>query len=738
MANSTGPKYPTAAADGGFGSGGPWTSLTNAYASDNAYVSGDISGGGYISSQLKTTGYGFSIPSTAVIVGVQVDVERNGSFAQDFGAQLIKGGTVAGVSRSSALPGIGGSDTIGSFGGPTDMWGLTLTPSDVNASNFGAMYQAQNTHGGGGVFVDTVGITVFWQTAPADVPKRYLYKVYTAAGSFLGVLPNVFSEFTFSQEINTGGSQILIQCGISADTSRLPSGGQILDETGAAILDETTDPLLSEAAVAPLGLGAGSSALIKNGNLVVVWEYGYYYPNGRVCFRGEMERWEASFGGDAEDNSINIMVYSDGADLDNYLLLGSPFTYTTDQSQVTQNASTSVTEDSRLGYNRDGQSFTVGAGVTNVGGIYLLLNGTANVTVTLYDGVAMSNVLAAVTQAVSVGTATEILFGFAAHAIVVPASVLFFTVQVDSGQSITLYYSTSNPYSGGSMYQASYAGGGGGGGYGISTGWDLYFKTASSNGSTTATFTSLDPSTGILKAFIDDYHSRGGQINYASGTLVATGLSLTYQFNTNTIYEGIQAMLSVSPAGFFYYVDVATDTLYFKKASTSADILLTKGVHINKLTMIATIENISNLVYFVGAETSGVNLYKAYQNGPSIALYGQRLDRRSDNRVTSTATADAIGTSAIAEEKDEQYQTVVTVLDKTMDTSLIKPGMVVGFRGFGTFVDTVIAQIVRIDYTPEAVTLTLGLLPPRLGDDVESVTRGLIADQTINNPSAPS
>ena len=106
--------------------------------------------------------------------------------------------------------------------------------------------------------------------------------------------------------------------------------------------------------------------------------------------------------------------------------------------------------------------------------------------------------------------------------------------------------------------------------------------------------------------------------------------------------------------------------------------------------------------------------------------------------MTVAATADAIGTSEVAELKDEQYQTVVKVLDNQMDISSLHVGQIVGFRGHGSFVDQLLEQIVRIDYTPDEATLTLGLLPKRTLPEFERITRGLIAQQTIANPTSPS
>jgi hypothetical protein len=734
----TGPLYAGAAT-----AGTDWTNVSNAVgaADGNSAFDGNIGpggGGNHSPSALSTSAHGFNLPVGAVIDGIELEALVSSGFSFD---QSISIGTS--TKGSTSTPGIGqpwnGGWNI--YGSSTSLWGQTWTAADINSSSFGATLLAYPSHSTDNISIDSVRITVWWHSAPADVPKRYEAKVYNN-GQYLGNVPTPVLDFSYSHEINTAGAQITIQVPFSIDTAYLPSQGALTDESGATLTDETGSPLYSDGAVNLVSLGTGS-ALIKSGNQVIVWEYGYYYPNGHIVFRGTIERWEASFGGDSQDESINILCYSDGSDLDNFMLLGAPFVYTVDQSQTAQNASATIynsTADKGFGYNYYGQSFTIGSGVTNLGGIYLLLNGSANVTLQVFSAATSTTPLASVTVAVGTAGAQQVLLGLANHLIVTPGQTLFFAATVDAGQSITIYYDTANPYSGGVMYQANYGGGSGGGGLGAITGSDLYFQTASSNGQTVATYSNQDPTTGMLAGFMADYRSRGGNVVYNSSSIQATGLSLTYQFNTNTIYEGIQAILSVAPYGFYYYVDLATDTLYFKQASTTPDVLITKGKNISKVTIIATIENIFNLVYFSGGVASGgtTNLYANYQSPTSIALYGPKLERLSDNRVTDQGTADAIGNSAVQESSVEQYQTTVTVLDKTMDISLLRPGQIVGFRGFGTFVDTILSQIVRVDRTPDYATLTLGVLPPRLDLSLESITRGLIAQETIDNPATPS
>jgi hypothetical protein len=737
---ATGPRNPTVATTG---VGGPrdgsaptsWANVNNIFANDGANATFNSGGSGWDTSNLTGTGYGFALPAAAIVTGIMVEINWIGTSIQNYFVSL---NGVTGVSGKTS--GVTSSPYI-QYGADGDLWGATsITAAQVNAANFGAAFDATVgfTSSGGSVSVDHIRITVYWKYPPADVQKSYIYKVYNGS-TYLGDIPNVISEFNMSSDINTAGSQITIEAAVSADTASVQATTALTDESAAPVTDESLNNILTEGMVNYVGAGTGST-LIKNGNTVVVWEFGHYYPNGQVIFRGKMERWEANFGGNGENDSISMLVYSDGSDLDNYLIVGGSTTYTQDQYNGTWNTSGSLNYNSSLGsFNWYGQTITVGAGVKNIAQLSILLGGSANgVTINVYSSSNMQTLLGKISQNVSGATsALETVFTFANRISVTPGSQIFFTVELPKtvSQSINLYYQNTAVYAGGTIYNASYSGGSGGGTYGPFTG-SMWFRTQYSSDSTITTYTSNDPSV-TLKSIIDSYRSRGGLLNYKIGSVDLTALSLTYTFNTNTIYEGVKAMLSLAPNGFYFYADVATDILYFKRASVTPDIILTKDATMTSLVIKATIEQVKNSVSVSGGIPSGqtTNLYKVYADSSSIALYGQKLDRRTDNRVTVSATADAIGNSAIAQLKDEQYQTIVKVLDQQMDLSLLHVGQIVGFRGHGTFVDQLLEQIVRIDYTPEEATLTLGLLPKRLVPEFERITRGLIAQQTIANPA---
>ena len=123
---------------------------SNAAASDNnrataAAVIGLFSGNTHY---LKATSFGFSIPGTANICGIEVQIEKSASnisllaTVNDNVVRLMKAGSIVG--NNYATPSDWStSESYFTYGGPTDLWGTTWTASDINASNFGLAFSAQ-------------------------------------------------------------------------------------------------------------------------------------------------------------------------------------------------------------------------------------------------------------------------------------------------------------------------------------------------------------------------------------------------------------------------------------------------------------------------------------------------------------------------------------------------------------------------------------------------------------------
>ena len=138
-----------------------WGSPGNATASDDVKAFAAV-GSGAPTQYLKATGFGFSIPASAVIRGIEVAVERNSAFANahDNAVRIVKGGAIGTADRSIAPPWTMPPDAVTTYGGASDLWGESWTAADINGAGFGAAISATDGVSGDLVQVDHIAITV--------------------------------------------------------------------------------------------------------------------------------------------------------------------------------------------------------------------------------------------------------------------------------------------------------------------------------------------------------------------------------------------------------------------------------------------------------------------------------------------------------------------------------------------------------------------------------------------------
>lgn len=149
------------------GTGIAWTTPSNAGAEDATVTYSDADQES--TAILKATNFGFSIPTGAVIAGVNARVVRNvevsagKGYAYDTTIQLYVGGTLSGNNIAiTDFPGWN-SDTNASayFRAGKQNWGATLDANVINASDFGIGIQAwQDDPGPRQVRVDYIELTV--------------------------------------------------------------------------------------------------------------------------------------------------------------------------------------------------------------------------------------------------------------------------------------------------------------------------------------------------------------------------------------------------------------------------------------------------------------------------------------------------------------------------------------------------------------------------------------------------
>lgn len=152
---NTGPTFAGTLANVDFGGGQAWGSPGAAAAIDGS-VDSVLLASGFYTDYLQATNLGYAIPAEAAITGVKVEVGVASYLASDpilvqtATVRLVKGGAVAGTDHTddAPWPALGNpSVSAVTFGGENDLWGLSLAPSDINASDFGAAVAAINTTG---------------------------------------------------------------------------------------------------------------------------------------------------------------------------------------------------------------------------------------------------------------------------------------------------------------------------------------------------------------------------------------------------------------------------------------------------------------------------------------------------------------------------------------------------------------------------------------------------------------
>jgi len=122
------------------------------------------------SQYLKVTDFVLDVPVDAVIRGVVVHVKRSGTTSggggpgviDDKSVRLVVGDVMVGTDHASDAP-WGSPATTVAYGAADDLWGVTLTPIDVNSSQFGVAIAARETGGAAmpNASIDHVWLEVF-------------------------------------------------------------------------------------------------------------------------------------------------------------------------------------------------------------------------------------------------------------------------------------------------------------------------------------------------------------------------------------------------------------------------------------------------------------------------------------------------------------------------------------------------------------------------------------------------
>lgn len=228
----------TTGANAGAG-GSAWQNPNNVGTINSNYASVDavVSALGIITTTtdyLTITNLGLTIPSTNTICGVVVTINRRNfslvtlgsSAATDNSILLVKGGSRVGTDHAATATIWPTTTALASYGASNDLWGTTLTPADVNASDFGvaisAKLVAQFLGVGFTAQIDQVTVTVY--SGPLIVLPIVLQD-FTAHSSTGG---NVLSWTVMSSELGEGTGRFGESIGRSGE-----GGGRFVVERSA-------------------------------------------------------------------------------------------------------------------------------------------------------------------------------------------------------------------------------------------------------------------------------------------------------------------------------------------------------------------------------------------------------------------------------------------------------------------------------------------------------------------------
>jgi hypothetical protein len=172
------------------GSSQNWANGTNIYASDDSDATPAGLTDGQYTNYLGAKDFGFSLPNDAIVTGIRVRIEKEGTHVKDKSLRLTLDGTTL-VGDDWAQPTVAWPDTDTKVvsGGVAAEWGLRLTGADVNKCTFGCAIACVADATGDTPAVDGIEIQLLYTdptevvTTSSDVKKER--DVYRLLGKFM-------------------------------------------------------------------------------------------------------------------------------------------------------------------------------------------------------------------------------------------------------------------------------------------------------------------------------------------------------------------------------------------------------------------------------------------------------------------------------------------------------------------------------------------------------------------------
>ncbi len=224
-----------------------WTDPENVYVKDESYASATPTGGAYMRHVWK--GFGFSIPTDAIIKGIEINIrtqKSSGTYSATLYINLTKNANdKIGTERTLALS---TTATTTTYGDDSDLHGTSWTPAEINSANFG-------------IRLDTsVGLPDSlqqWRCMWAEI-KVYYYEETEENENYLDAIMSVGVNFPAAYE--------RLYLTTSKDVLFLNGDNGVWQSLWRGILQK--DELNDEYPVILKNLGAGGTLIIANDNKI--------------------------------------------------------------------------------------------------------------------------------------------------------------------------------------------------------------------------------------------------------------------------------------------------------------------------------------------------------------------------------------------------------------------------------------------------------------------------------------
>lgn len=158
-----------------------WTSASSALSCNGDYdndARANSIGSGETTNYLYFSDFDFAIPTTATVTGVEVSpVVVLATDTNQYGyvnARLYVDGAISTTeTRTSGLTLIPNTPSPFEFGGPSDLWGLSLTPDDINDPTFGYGFYMVGDSSDSYFGVSCTSVTVYYEESetPTTTPS---------------------------------------------------------------------------------------------------------------------------------------------------------------------------------------------------------------------------------------------------------------------------------------------------------------------------------------------------------------------------------------------------------------------------------------------------------------------------------------------------------------------------------------------------------------------------------------